>query len=242
MCSFVSFLPLFKLAQTCSHSGHPGKFKAFEIVRQYFFWLGRYKWIVYLIEDCIECQTNESKPHDLYEAPLEQWGELETKPLTIHIVHEIPHRLCSNCNNHCIVVVDAFSRFMGVYPVKDTSTQATITALEKWITSYGVPQKIIHDSGTAFINSDFIKCTKEFGMTLAPRTTYLPWTNGEVEEQNQHLTRYWRNFTNESGNNWSKPAPKVAFALNTSLNYTTGLTPYEIVFGTKPQISMTLKL
>ena len=49
-------------------------------------------------------------------------------------------------------------------------------------------------------------------------------------------------FTNESGNNWSKVAPKFAFAHNTSANYTTRLTPYEIVFGTKPQVPMTLKL
>ena len=136
----------------------------------------------------------------------------------------------------------AFSRFIGVYPVNDTSAQATITALEKWIKSYGIPQKIIHYKATAFINSDFINWTKEFGITLAPRTTYSPWTNGKVEVQNQHLTRYWRNFTNESGNNWSKLAPKFAFAHNTSVNYTTGLTPYEKVFGTKPQVPMTLKL
>ena len=31
------FLPLFKLAHTHSHSGHPGIFKTFEKVRQYFF-------------------------------------------------------------------------------------------------------------------------------------------------------------------------------------------------------------
>ena len=37
-------------------------------------------------------------------------------------------------------------------------------------------------------------------------------------------------------------APKFAFAHNTSVNYTTGKTPYEIVFGTKPQIPMSLKL
>ena len=71
------FLPLFKLAHTHSHGGHPGIFKIFENVRQYFFWPGRYKWIVYLIEDCIECQTNKSKRHDLHEAPLEQWGNLK---------------------------------------------------------------------------------------------------------------------------------------------------------------------
>ena len=47
---------------------------------------------------------------------------------------------------------------------------------------------------------------------------------------------------NQPGNNWSKHTSKFAFAHNTSVNYTTGQTPYEIVFGTKPQVPMTLKL
>ena len=100
----------------------------------------------------------------------------------------------------------------------------------------------MHDNGSAFINSDFINWTKVFGITLAPRTTYPPWTNGKVEVQNQNLTSYWRKFMNQSGNNWSKLASKLAFAYNTSVNKTTGQTTYEIVFGTKPQIPKTLKL
>ena len=79
------------------------------------------------------------------------------------------------------------------------------------------------------------------GITLRPRTAHSPWTNGKIETQNQHNARYWRNFLNDAGNNWSSPAPKFAFAQNTSVNYTTGKTPYEIVFGTEPQIPMSLK-
>ena len=126
------FLPLFSLAHTHSHSGHPRIFKTFENIIQYFFWPGRYKWIVYLIEDCIECQTNKTKRHDLHEAPLEQWGELETTPFkTIHIDHKGPLRPSINSNTHCLVVVDAFSRFIEAYPVRDTGAQTTINALEK---------------------------------------------------------------------------------------------------------------
>ena len=134
------FLPLFSLTHTHSHSGHPGIAKTFENIRQYFFWSGRYKWIVYLIEDCIECQTNKAKRHDLHETPLEQWGELETTHFKkIHIDHKRPLRPSSNSNTHCLVVVEAFSRFIGAYTVRDTGAQTTINALEKWITSYGSP-------------------------------------------------------------------------------------------------------
>ena len=193
--------------------------------------------------DCIECQNDTMKRNELHEAPLEQWGELDTTPFkTINIDHKGPLRPSSNSNNHCLVLVDAFSRFLGAYPIRDTGAQTTINALEKWITSYGIPQKIVQDNGSPFIKSDFINWTKEFGITLAPRTTYSRRTNGKVEVQNQHLTRYWRNFMNQSGNNWSKLASNFAFEHNTSVNYTTGQTPYEIVFGTKPQVPMTLKL
>ena len=120
---------------------------------------------------------------------MEQWGELETTPLkTVHIDHKGPLRLSGNSNTHCPVVLDAFSRFLGARRVRDTGAQTTINALEKWITSYDIPQKIVHDNGSAFINSDFINWAKEFGITLAPRNTYSPSTNGKLEVQNQQLT------------------------------------------------------
>ena len=112
--------------------------------------------------------------------------------------------------------------------------------LKKWIHSFGIPQSIIHDRGTAFIKSDFINWRKELGNTLRPRTADSPWLNGTVETQNQHIARFWRNFLNDAGTNWSSIAPKFAFAHNTSVNYTTGKTPYEIIFGTRQQIPMSL--
>ena len=129
-----------------------------------------------------------------------------------------------------------------VYPVTNTGAQATFSAVEKWIHSFGIPESIVHDRGTAFINTEFINWTTELGITLRPRTTHSPWTNGKIETQKQHIARYWQSFLNDAGNNWSSLAPKFAFPHNTSVNCTTGKTPDEIVFGTKPQIPMSLKL
>ena len=129
-----------------------------------------------------------------------------------------------------------------VYPVRNTTDLATISIVKKWILSFGIPQSIMHDRGTAFINTDFINWTKELGINQRPRTGHSPWTNGKNENQNQHIARYWRNFLNDAGNNWLSAAPKFALAHNTSVNYTTGEKPYEIVFGTKPQITMSVKL
>ena len=123
-----------------------------------------------------------------------------------------------------------------VYPVTNTGAQATVSALEEWIYSFGLPQSIEQDRGTAFFNTDFINWIKVLGKTLRPRTAHPPWTKGKSETQNQHIDRYWRIFLNDAENNWSTLAPKFAFAHNTSVNYITGEATYEIVFGTEPQI------
>ena len=131
-----------------------------------------------------------------------------------------------------------------VYLVTNTGTQATIAAVENWKLPFVIPQHGIHNRGTAFLNTDFVNWTKELGITLRPRTAHSSWANGKVETQNQHIARYWRSFLNDAGTNWAPRAPKFAFAHNTSVNYTTGKTPYKIVFGAKPQIllSVTLEL
>ena len=87
------------------------------------------------------------------------------------------------------MVIDAFSRFLMVYPVSNTGGQATISAVEKWIHSFGIPQSIVHDRRTAFINTEFINWTKELGITLRRRRAHSPWTNGKIETQNQNVAR-----------------------------------------------------
>ena len=236
------FLACFRLGHYNEMGGHMGASKTYANAKRFYYWPGMFDWICALTADCITCQNNKPKPKHRNEVPLEEWQNETTPFRTVHIDHKGPLHPPSNRNLHCLLVVDAFSRFLMVYPVTNTSAHATITALEKWIHTFGIPQSVIHDRGTAFINTDFINWTKELGITLRPRTAYSPWTNGKVETQNQHIARYWRNFLNDAGTNWSSLAPKFAFAHNTSVNYTTGKTPYEIVFGTKPQIPMSLKL
>ena len=46
----------------------------------------------------------------------------------------------------------------------------------------------------------------------------------------------------DSGNNWSSLEPKSAFAHNTNVNCIARKTPQKIVFSTKTQLSMSLKL
>ena len=236
------FLACFRLGHYNEMGGHMGANKTYANAKRFYYWPEMFDWICALTADCLTRQNNKPKPKHRNENPLEEWENETVLFCTIHIDHKGPIHPTSSSDVHCLLIFVAISQFLMVYPVRNTTTLATITAVEKWILSFGIPQSIIHDRGTAFINTEFINWTKEFGITLKPRTAYSPWTNGKIETQNQHIARYWRNFLNDAGNNWSSLAPKFAFAHNTSVIYTTRKTPYKIVFGTKPQSLMSLEL
>ena len=108
-------------------SGHRGDASILTNISRFFYWPGMYNWVTMLIHDCLDCKKNKSRRHDLNEASLQQWGELETTPFqTIHIDHNGPFRPSSNGKNYCLVVVDSFSRYVQVYAVKSANFDETI--------------------------------------------------------------------------------------------------------------------
>ena len=95
-------LNCFELAHKHPLSGHHGETKTSEMINRFFYWPGLYKWVNMLLHDCLERQKNKPKRKDLTEAPLQQWGQLETIPMkTIHIDHKGPLRPSSHGNNFC---------------------------------------------------------------------------------------------------------------------------------------------
>ena len=175
------FLACFRLGHYNEMGGHMGATKTYANAKRFYYWPGMFDWICALTADCLTCQNNKPKPKHRNEVPLEEWQNETVPSRTIHIDHKGAIHPTSAGNVHCLLIVDAFSRFLMVYPVRTTTALATITAVEKWILSFGIPQSIIHNRGTAFINTEFINWTKELGITLRPRTAYSPWTNGKIE-------------------------------------------------------------
>ena len=224
-------------------SGHPGSEKTLLSLKRFFFWPGMYKWVRTLTKSCLTCRKNTQIRKDQNTAPIEKWGEEVPYPFhTVHNDHNGPLNRKIHGKHHCLVVIDAFLRFIRVYAVKSTDATQTIEAMSTFISSFGIPQKLVYDRGTSFMSTDFSTFLLEFGITHAPRTKWSPWTNGKVEIQNKHLSTYFRCYLLEAGNNLTELACEFAFAHNTSVNSSNGTTTYEVVFGFKPQIPISLKL
>ena len=149
-----------------------GVSRTYNFSKSFYYWPGMFDWICALTADCLICQSNKPKLSHRNEVPLEDWQN-ETVPFrTIHIYNKGTLHPPSNRNLHYLLVIDAFSRFFMVHPVTNTSAQATNSAVEKRIHLFGIPQSIVHDRDTAFINTEFVNWTKELGFTMRPRTAH----------------------------------------------------------------------
>ena len=54
--------------------------------------------------------------------------------------------------NYVLVIIDAFSRFVQLYAVEDTSADSALNSFVQWISNFGVPSEITTDNGTQFVN------------------------------------------------------------------------------------------
>ena len=123
--------------------GHMGATKTYANAKRFYYWPGMFDWICALTVDFLTCQNNKSKTKHRNEVPPEEWQNETVLFRTVHIDHMGPLHLTSANYVHCLLIIDAFSRSLMVYPVRNTTALATITAVEKWIFSFGIPQFII---------------------------------------------------------------------------------------------------
>ena len=78
-----------------------------------------YKWVRTVTKSCLTCRKNKRIRKDQITDPNEKWGEEVPYPFhTVHIDHKGPLNPMSDGKHHYFIVIDAFSRFIQVYPVK----------------------------------------------------------------------------------------------------------------------------
>ena len=125
--------------------GHMGASKTYNNAKQLYYWPGMFDWIRSITADCRTCQNYKPKPKHKHEVPLEEGQNETTVVRTVHIDHKGLLHPASNRTLQFLLVIDAFSRFLMVYPVTNTGAQATISAVEKWVHSFGIPQFFVSD-------------------------------------------------------------------------------------------------
>ena len=151
-----------------------------------------------LCNDCITCQLNKPYPNQEKIAEKQDFkGKSLYFNLRISFDAKEPVSPSSEGNSYIMVIVDAFTHYVALKPVLHCNAYyAYTTFYEHWIAKFGLPEILVTDNGTEFINNEILTLCHLYNIKHKPRTSHSLWTNGLVEGMNRSLQEYLRCIIN----------------------------------------------
>jgi len=73
----------------------------------------------------------------------------------LHIDHYGPLEKVGHGFRYIFIIIDAFTRYTVIYPVKSRTTKEVIACLKEYFRHFGVCQRIIFDRGSSLVSDEF---------------------------------------------------------------------------------------
>lgn len=201
------------------HMGHSGSSRMKELARSYVWWPKLDSDLEGLTNSCSECLSLRATPS---KAELHPW-EWPTHPWhRLHVDYAGPVD-----GRYFLVIVDAHSKWVDVYPTSGTTAKETIKCLQHSFSRFGLPVSIVSDNGPCFSSQEFKDFCMHTGARHITTAVYKPSTNGLAEKMVQTLKKSLR--TSKSA--IQDTLDRFLFNYRLTPHSTTGVSPAELMFG-----------
>ena len=139
-----------------------------------------------------------------------------------------------NGNRYILVIICCFTRWVSLYPVKDTSAKECVVPLLQHIGTFGCPSQFLTDNGTQFVNEVIEELFKIIGTQHLTILAYSKEENAIVERANREIMRHMRGmiFAHNEIARWSAHyLPLVQRIMNTYRGESNQAVPAQLLFG-----------
>ena len=184
------------------------------------------------IKNCAFCQKTSARagpPISTLPFTLAAYGTMNK----LHIDSMGPLPIDDEGYQHILVVIDAFTRWVMLYPLKTLTAVECASALIQHTGIFGTPGEIVTDGGPQ-LNNDLVTAIiqligSQHKLTLA----HSHQENAIVERVNKEVGRHLRShlFDANVGSAWRTYLPFVQRVCNTEIVDSTGVAPADILFG-----------
>jgi hypothetical protein len=224
--------------------GHFGVEKTLERIKKNYWFPGMTRFVKKYVNACLECAYGK-KYSGAREGLLHPIEKVEVPFHTIHVDHLGPFVKSSRGYTHLFVIVDGFTKFCFLKPVRNTNTQNSIRALEDVFSTFRNPDRLISDRGSCFTSHAFKRFCLDKGIKHILNAVASPRSNGQVERYNRTILDSLRTLSVKYGEkSWDSHLGRVQWGLNNTIQKTVGRAPSEIMFGTcmRSEVNPTLNL
>ncbi|KAL0838850.1 hypothetical protein ABMA28_016878 [Loxostege sticticalis] len=133
-------------------NGHFAKKKTMELIGKDYFIENLEKKVTELISSCVPCilgSRKEGKQEGFLHPLAKEEGPLHT----LHVDHIGPLAETKKKYNYILTIVDGFTKFVWIFPVKSVTAKETIEKMEILQQTFGNPARIVSDRGAAFTST-----------------------------------------------------------------------------------------
>jgi transposase InsO family protein len=137
---------------------------------------------------------------------------------------------------YCLLLVDVFTGFLILRPLKDNTAVVTARALFEIFSIIGIPRILQSDNGDSF-SADLIHAlTHSLGIHHRFIAAYNPRADGKVERIVRTVKSTIMKLMRGANIFWPLHLPYVQYAYNDKIHTLTGSSPFALMFGRSPNL------
>ena len=212
-------------------AGHVGPDKTAARVQKVGYWVGMLRDIDQHCRECSVCQT--SKLPLPPKAPLNSIPVGKPWEMVAIDILEVPRSYRNN--RYLLVIQDYFTKWADAIPLPDQTAVRITNVLVKVFTEYGLPDIIHLDQGRNFESSILRQTLEAFGVAKSRTTAYHPQGDGMVKHFNYSPLQMLRAVQDQA--DWECHLPLVLYTYRTVVHTSTGVSPFELMYGRSPEKS-----
>jgi len=168
---------------------------------------------------------------------------LHSIPVPNHPWKQIGIDLCSlpkSEDGHVaiVVAVDYFSKWVEAEAIKDKTADTVADFLYQLICRHGCYDIQINDQGREFVNQVSTTLHQLTGVKQHISSAYHPQSNGLTERNNRTIQSSMLRILGSTEDQWVKVLPGLLFAYRTSVQKSTGFTPFYLMYGRQAKLPL----
>ena len=179
---------------------HIGPLKVIKMLNDFFYYPKLAKIVRRRLASCDSCQRNKVTNQTCFSEMRNYLPERPNEILSIDFYGPLP--ASKGGFKYILSTIDAFSKYVVLYPLRRANTKAVLNKLKKdHFPKYGKPSKIVTDHGTQFTSPVWSEFLKEQEIQPVFSSIRHPQSN-IVERIHRELSRFFRSLIGENHGSW----------------------------------------
>lgn len=180
-------------------------------------------------DTCVQCQLKRTPTYKQYDKLTPQVPP--TTPFERLIIDYMGPITQSRGYKYILMITCPTTRMVFAKCTRSADAKTTANVLLDLFCQYGCPKVITHDQGTHFIGNVLKELLLSLGIAQRASPPYMYRIQGLTERMNLIFKKTISHYIENDPNKWSDYVRYATFSYNTTVNKSTGYSPFYLMYG-----------